>query len=89
MKHLNECPALTPRPKSMSAFFDYKPPKCTCLAMFLASGSVKVYGVAHQHEDTGAQGVVDTWQAEQGFFENNPRLEKLGKVFIVLENEDE
>jgi hypothetical protein len=47
--------------------------------------AVKVYGVAYQHEETGIQGVVDTWQVEQGFFKNNPRLQELGTVFITRE----
>ena len=28
--HSENCPALTPRPKSISAYFSYRPPACTC-----------------------------------------------------------
>ena len=43
----------------------------------------KIYGVAYQHEDTGVQGVVDIWQVEQGFFDNNPRLHEIGTVVLL------
>lgn len=46
-------------------------------------GRMTVYGVAWQHEETGNQGVTDTWQVEQGFFKNNPRLGEIGPVFTL------
>lgn len=44
--------------------------------------SLREYGTAYQHEETGQEGVVDQWQVEQGFFDNNPRLQAIGTVYI-------
>ena len=34
--HEDTCPTLTPRPKSISAYFNYRPPNCTCCKSVLA-----------------------------------------------------
>lgn len=35
----------------------------------------------YHHEDTGQIGYVDHWQVDNGFFENNPRLQPIGPVY--------
>jgi len=43
------------------------------------SGIKPVY--QYQNEETGQIGFVDAWQVENGFFENNPRLHKVGTCY--------
>ena len=35
----------------------------------------------YQHEETGQIGYVDQWQVDNGFFENNPRLQLIGPLY--------
>lgn len=39
-----------------------------------------------QHEDTGAIHYIDNWQVENGFEENNLRLQKIAPMYRISKN---